>query len=141
MFVHHTSTEQIGAAGATEADGATSLLFRRHWPWIHADRDIANAASDGVSGRPRIWPHRFAFFALAVRRSRQFHSQAHGHRGDIVASASFMLRRALRNGTGNTGHYDDVEWGWCSGEDSGDRGVVGAGRILHGNDVSDRHDL
>src|ERR1700726_2203039 len=115
MFVCHKAAEQIGAAGPTEADGAIPLLFRRHRPWVHADRDITNAAPDRVSGRSGVWPHRIAFFALVVGRPRQFHGRAHGRRRDIVASASIVLSRALRDGTGNTGHYDDVEWRWCSG--------------------------
>ena len=127
------------ADAAVDADAAGGL-FQRDRHGLHADRDIADAAADGLPRPSRLWAERRAVHDSSFQRDRQRHSRcgypsaARDRRARVTALLTTLVAAGLLTPLVTT---------WARSEATDMRILVvgpaaGASGILHGDDVPAR---
>ena len=129
------SCEADAVIDADAADG----LFQRDRDGFHADRDIANAAPDGLPRPSRLRVERGAVYDFPLQRHRQCHSRrgcpsAARHRLEGYGSPDHDRGSRAANAAGH--RLDAVATNRHA--HSGLGPAAGAPRVLHGDDVSAR---
>ena len=108
------------AANAVHDTRAARGLFQRHRHGLHAHRNLADAASDGVPWPSRLRTERRAVYDPAVQRARQHD----GRRAGASAARGARQGRRAAGGIGGRGAADAAGHGLARPEATGMRILV-----------------